>query len=148
VQKCYLQYCHSLNYTSMWLNSQRDLYSSLIAKLPSGSKKSPSLWQHSWWIMWQRSRCMFIMASSSKLVRCSILSNCMHESMSILDVHSIFAGLICWVETYILYVGHVSPINPKELACVISTKDTAFRLLVILHDIHIERISYILQVLF
>ena len=44
-------------------------------------------------------------------------------------------------ETYILCVGHVPPINPEEFACVITAEDTTFKLLVTLHDIHIEGTS-------
>lgn len=58
----------------MSLHSRRILYSSLVARMLSGSKIHPLIWQHSQWMKWQRSRWTFLMPSSSKF-----LGNYMHE---------------------------------------------------------------------
>lgn len=45
------------------------------------------------------------------------------------------------LKTYILCVGPVPHISTEKFACVITIQGTAFRLLLILRDIHIEGIS-------
>lgn len=61
--------------------------------------------------------------------------------MTTLAVDEVTAYMLSW-ETYILCVGFIPPIKPKELACLISENDTSLKLLVTLDDILTEEINY------
>lgn len=69
-----------------------------------------------------------------------------YNTISIRCAHSTIKLILESRDLHILFVSPVPPINPMKFAYVLFVKDTAFRLLVILHyNTHIEGISYTLH---